>query len=676
MPTDRLRPTLGADKAHDAEDFVNELHASVPVFFNSLLDKRPVHLNTGCRFDGNTARNRMKVVPYKEWISDRPSGLKLALMAVPAVVALVVVLWLFTDRVTGEQIREPLTWDEILNVENYSWATFRSNGLPTHAHRVQDLLNVQRPNVLQLVAGLYRAIAVWREPNDHVVHSVLLNLSTALAPGTETAVRLPAWAGALVFTVALAWLAWRSGFRLAWPLVLLVAASWPYVHYYSLQARGYSWMLALQALLLLLLADILPTRSRSIALGALCGFVAILSFWNIISLIADWLAPLYLGLWLFPPGRHEVAGSAWSELSPEDRRAYRQNLLAQGIVLGFFVLLFFVQFLPYVLVAIQEYGMPAHGLDFFRGLASVLTYLFPNAAWALVGIAGVIGWCFLCLNARTRHLGVVCVLSASISLAHFGVAQKLPYARTCGYFLPLVTLGAGYLAELVLRRVADHLKPIVTGAAVIGVSLLVLLQHATLRSSVSELVGYKQRLQHEFVNDRPYVTTLDPDDGWTRIGHVPSRYLTVFDRLDQIVNATHLAFLVNQKDSRSRSWAGEASWPKLDLPDRVLQFSPATVRLVQDGPAPTRFPALIVWVLAPDREEIRNELLRAAFDGLNVKRVISRRILLTKWEFVNQVYALEILIKNPEDYQEALEALRRGRNTLRGHALLIEPTGG
>ena len=143
----------------------------------------------------------------------------------------------------------------------------------------------------------------------------------------------------------------------------------------------------------------------------------------------------------------------------------------------------------------------------------------------------------------------------------------------------------------------------------------------------------------------------------------------VFDRLDRIATATHLAFLVTPGDPRSASWAGEANWPKVKLPDRVLQVSPAAVRAVQDRPPPTRFPALIVSVLAPDREEIRNELLSAAFDGLNIDYQIYHRILLAKWEFVNQAYALELLIKNPADYQEALEALRRGRDTLRGKAL-------
>jgi hypothetical protein len=597
-------------------------------------------------------------------------------MAVPAAVAIALSLWLFVDRMAGAQMREPLTWDEMLNLENYSWATFQANGLPIHADRAEDMLPVQRPNAMQLIAGVYRAISVWREPNDHIVHSVLVNLSTALSPGGEAAVRFPAWAGALMFAAALAWLAWRSGHRLAWPLALLVGASWPYVHIYSLQARGYSWMLALQVVLLLLLADALPRRPSSIVWGALCGLVAILSFSNMVNLIVDWLAPLYLALWLFPPRIQEAAGSVWKELSPEDLRAYRQNLFVQGIVLGFFVVLFFIHFLPYVLVSMQEFGIPAHGLDFFPRLLDVLLYLFPNPVWGLVGAAGVVGWYLMWRDTRTRHLGAVCILTAVISLAHFVVARKLPYGRTCGYFLPLVTLGATHLAELGLRRVADRLQPIITGAAIIGAGLLVMVQHASLRSAVSELVEYKRGLQHQFVNDRPYITSFDQEQGWSRLVHVPRWDLIVFDGLDRITTATHLAFLVTPGDPRSTSWAGDESWPKVKLSDRVLEVSPAAVRAVRDDHPPARFPALIVWVLAPDRQEIRNELLRAALDGLNVDHQLHRRILLTKWEFVNQVYAVELLIKNPADYQEAQKALRRGSNTLRGNAVIIEPTGG
>src|SRR5262245_5355291 len=93
----------------------------------------------------------MQAVPSSKPISDRSTGLRRALMAVPAVLAIGLALWLFVDRIAGAQMREPLTWDEILNLENYSWVTFNRNGLPAHADRVDDLLHVQRPNAMQFV---------------------------------------------------------------------------------------------------------------------------------------------------------------------------------------------------------------------------------------------------------------------------------------------------------------------------------------------------------------------------------------------------------------------------------------------------------------------------------------------------------------------------------------------
>jgi hypothetical protein len=129
--------------------------------------------------------------------------------------------------------------------------------------------------------------------------------------------------------------------------------------------------------------------------------------------------------------------------------------------------------------------------------------------------------------------------------------------------VPLVTLGTTHLTELGRRQVADRLQPILAGAAVVG--LLVMVQHANPRSGVSELVGYKQGLQREFVNGRPYLTTFDQDLGWVHVREAPPWYLTVYDDLDRIATATHLAFLVNPGDPHSTRWAGEASWPNVKM---------------------------------------------------------------------------------------------------------------
>src|SRR5262249_46740417 len=152
-----------------------------------------------------------------------------------------------------------------------------------------------------------------------------------------------------------------------------------------------------------------------VAWGAICGIVAILSFWNMINLIVDWLAPVYVALWLWPPCQRGTADTVLTGRNTVDHRAYRLNLVVQFLVLGFFVALFFIQFLPYIIISLQEFGIPAHGLVFFPRSMDVLRYLFPNPIWGIVALAGVVGWYFMWRNPGTRHLGAVCILSVVVS---------------------------------------------------------------------------------------------------------------------------------------------------------------------------------------------------------------------------------------------------------------------
>jgi hypothetical protein len=48
--------TLGADKAYDAEDFVNEAVRERGCVLQQPARQMPGHLSTGCRLDGKTAR--------------------------------------------------------------------------------------------------------------------------------------------------------------------------------------------------------------------------------------------------------------------------------------------------------------------------------------------------------------------------------------------------------------------------------------------------------------------------------------------------------------------------------------------------------------------------------------------------------------------------------------------
>src|SRR5262249_51667287 len=75
--------------------------------------------------------------------------------------------------------------------------------------------------------------------------------------------------------------------------------------------------------------------------------------------------------------------------------------------------------------------------------------------WALVGLAGVAGCVRLWRHAPTGYLGLVGLLTLGVSLIHFVGTRKLPYARTCGFFLPILVLGATHLVEAGLRRTAE-----------------------------------------------------------------------------------------------------------------------------------------------------------------------------------------------------------------------------
>lgn len=80
-------------------------------------------------------------------------------MGIRAVVAIGPALWLFVDRMASTHMGEPLTWDEILNLDNDSGATFNGNGLPTQAISADplgeptELLSPLAPIGLQVLGG-------------------------------------------------------------------------------------------------------------------------------------------------------------------------------------------------------------------------------------------------------------------------------------------------------------------------------------------------------------------------------------------------------------------------------------------------------------------------------------------------------------------------------------------
>ena len=592
------------------------------------------------------------------------------LQTLGTIASVVVVGWLFVDRLTGQQMRQPLTWDELGTVETYTWAAFHANGVPRRITRADEVKDLPRPTPIQLVAGLYRAVAVWREPNDHIPHSVLVNLSLLARPGSERSARVPAWLGALVFALAVAWFARRTGHAFAWPLALVLAAGWPYVHEYAIEARGYTWMLALQVVLLLALYR-LAGRPASVAWGGLCALIAVLSFWNIVSLSLDWLLPAYAALWLSPPFRADPAVTPTALASR--RYAYRTNLLVQGLAVGFVGLVFVMDHLPYVLVSLQEFGLPTAPGEFPGRVVEMVRYLLPNARWMTIGVAGAWGWILMTRRPATRPLGLACLLTLLVSAVHFLLARKFPYARTCGYFLPLLILGVTHVVERLLDSRPERQRAWLQLAVLAGAGALVISQHLELREQGSVLARFRGDLRARPVSGRPYATA-GLRDAWIRYQHLPANYLNAFDSLDLVAEATQLGFLTRPNDDPTPR-LGAARWPVVPAGDMQLRMVPAAASRVLGAPPPRQYPVVVLWVLAPDRPELRNELLHEVLRSLETRWQKFNRQVFNKLEFSNQVYSVEFAVQNPAEYAQVKGAIERAKPTLGGDAVVIEPTG-
>jgi hypothetical protein len=379
-------------------------------------------------------------------VSDR-----LAIRSVlPVIVLLSVLAW---DRLRGPEMRRPLVYDELFTIEHYTWAGVKPSGEGRRIDRVQDFHDLPRPVPRQLAIGIYRGLGLWKEPNNHVVNSLLLNFSLGSGRPSEAAARLPALVGALVFSVSLylaCYFLW--GWKTSAPMAALWGFFCPYLVNYSQTARGYSWMVALQVLLLIALSNH-RRHTASILSNGVCVLISVLTFMNTISMAVDWLLPVYLAAWVFPPD-----GPEGCDIRRADRSLWRKSLAAQILCIGAIGLLFLVDRLPYVYSAMRQYGTPITGWSSFLSTVIGLScYLFPSWPWQAFFIAGIAGVVGLFASGKYQFLGAAAVATLIVSMAHFVISGKFPYERTCGFYVPIVILGAAYLVELVTRIATSRL---------------------------------------------------------------------------------------------------------------------------------------------------------------------------------------------------------------------------
>ena len=371
-------------------------------------------------------------------MSDSPKSWKVMLLALSAVVLVGVV------KFRSDEFRRPLGEDELITLRVYTGAGANRDGTPRDLSRHEQLQNLRPLTPSELAIGTYASLGRWAEPNNHVVHSATANLFIGRIQPIEAAVRLPALLAAMAFALALAWLCVVTGRGWGAPVAAALAMVWPYVSWYSMESRGYAFMM-LFCVLFVLTARWLLARPGSILAGAALVAVSALTVMNLVNLSVDWIAPGFLLIFLVPRCiQPDIA----------DIKTVRNPLIAVGLATAAILGVFFMDRLPFVISAMNQYGVLYSGATgYAEQVREAEEYLFPATIWKFLGVFCLIGAIAAAYHRASRGLIAIGLASLVASAVHFAGSGKFPYLRNFGYLLVPMLFGFAVLADLVIRLV-------------------------------------------------------------------------------------------------------------------------------------------------------------------------------------------------------------------------------
>ena len=438
---------------------------------------------------------------------------------------------------------------------------------------------------------LFVTVSKYDLPNNHVFHSVLVNLATRLFGNGEAAIRLVAFiAGVAIPPVAafLCWIASRSRLGMVLCGITLSAAS--ILIEYSTNARGYTLVCLLTLIGWCLAVSLQESRSR-IAAWALIGCGA-LGLWAIPTMLYP-LAMIWA--WLALASSHE---SPWQCI----RRRWRCLF---GIVAGT-VLLAVLLYSPVLLVSgpralVGNGYVVALPFDQFvsripvatSDLWQLLTRDFPAIGVAIL-CAGLV--LFItegphAVRQRRRY-----ALGSLFACAFVVMVQRvLPPARVGLFLAPLISVAscAGLGMFLRRQRLPSRVLAAVIVVATCGVAP-VAIQHrerSILRSQEGGAVPDAERLA-EFlkasVRDREPIIAMCPVSAPLKYYAQRKQFdMRHFDWPGSANTRGDIAILVNALDPPQ---TGEHVLESLNLQDqyRFEDFSPLT-----------KYPSAAVWRLDP-----------------------------------------------------------------------------
>lgn len=315
----------------------------------------------------------------------------------------------------------------------------------------------------QPISGI---LSDYHVPNNHILHTILVHVSTGLYGNAVWAIRLPAFLGGVAFLTAVVALSRRcpEPARSLWPIAVALT---PMVIEFNALARGYSLGAAscLWALWLLIRIDMrLPDAKRRfrnlVIVGALLG-------------LSMAFVPTYA---IFSVG--VVAASLIVRAVQRSAVTIRQLALdGAALLVGSFP----VVGVTYARIDIEPgtwpWGYPAGSealrafwsgtLELARSTVSKPAYLLTAVAIAALSLS-------ISVAVRKRDSTSLTILLAGVASFATLVAlrstiiNQWPFARTLILFVPLLAFPFFY----VLSAIPDHLRAVSVGIGIIMVSYL------------------------------------------------------------------------------------------------------------------------------------------------------------------------------------------------------------